>query len=43
LLLGAHKPLNTVGYRPLQAHINLTGGKVYVGPIDTRLRLYPLY
>ena len=41
--LGAPKPLNAHGSRPHQAPINLTGGKVYVGPIDTRLRLYPLY
>lgn len=43
LRLGADlKPSISPG-RPLQAPIMLTNGKVYVGPIDTRLRLYPLY
>lgn len=41
--MGAPTTPSVGGARPLQAPINLTDGKVYVGPIDTRLRTYPLY
>lgn len=37
------KPPIAGGPRLVQAPITLTNGKVYVGPIDTRLRTYPLY
>lgn len=40
---GAPKTANTSRPRPLQAPITLSDGKVYVGPIDTKLRTYPLY
>lgn len=43
LALDALKPPLASGARPLLAPITLTSGKVYIGPIDTRLRTYPLY
>lgn len=43
--IGSSKPSNgrPGAGRPFQAPISLANGKVYVGPIDTRLRTHPLY